>query len=95
VLLDSFSCFGIWFSPPRLTQKVSDLPPDLVALVNLLSLERVDDLVGWVRGLLVVNLDGDLGVLTPSPPIEGTECLPTPKRRRFANKLPYIRVDLA
>jgi Domain of unknown function (DUF4351) len=45
-----------------LTRKIGDLPPDLVAQVNLLSLERVedlgmalldfdlvDDLVGWVR----------------------------------------------
>jgi hypothetical protein len=32
---------------------------------------------------------------SPQTPIEGTERLPTPKRRRFANKLPYVRVDLA
>ena len=33
--------------------------------------------------------------IAPTPPIEGTERLPTPKRRRSANKLPYVRVDLA
>jgi hypothetical protein len=52
VSLDGFSYFGIWFSPPRLTQKVSDLPPDVVALVNLLFLERVEDL-----GMALLDFD--------------------------------------
>jgi hypothetical protein len=31
----------------------------------------------------------------PQSPVEGTERLPTPKRRRSANKLSYVGVDLA
>jgi hypothetical protein len=64
-----------------LTRKIGDMPPDLVARIGLLSLERVEDLVGWVRvfGWEPVN---DLGVLTPSPPIEGRDAAPqTPLRK--------------
>jgi hypothetical protein len=35
-----------------------------------------------------------LGGASPSPPVEGTERLPTPKRRRSAKKLPYIGLIL-
>jgi hypothetical protein len=52
-------------------------------------------LVGWVRFLVgfsfLVENQMVLGELPPSPPVEGARRPPTPKRRRYANKLPRAR----
>jgi hypothetical protein len=58
----------------------------------LLSLKRVD---GLVRLRFLVRNQMVLGEASPRPPVEEAERLPTPKRRRSANKLPYVRVGLA